>query len=241
MDNPIKYAKALAPGERWGIMSAPWNAGWSSPVARQAHNLKVVGSNPTPATNFTNEIEVSASCRTVSAQNSAESERLKVRFPKIIRYRRIEATIYGKSPNYPFYRVAYYVAGKRVTRSFKTYQEAKVEAEHKIREIAEGSQAAALNADQSRDALAALERLETFRQSTGKRLSLLGVVSEHVELLEKLNGRSPGEAVEGYLRTVVVVQRKDIGEAVEEFIESRKHKSEAKDGKRSQMSPLYSN
>ena len=29
-------------------------AGWSSPVARQAHNLKVVGSNPTPATNFHN-------------------------------------------------------------------------------------------------------------------------------------------------------------------------------------------
>ena len=28
-------------------------AGWSSSVARQAHNLKVVGSNPTPATNFT--------------------------------------------------------------------------------------------------------------------------------------------------------------------------------------------
>ena len=29
------------------------DAGWSSPVARQAHNLKVVGSNPTPATRFT--------------------------------------------------------------------------------------------------------------------------------------------------------------------------------------------
>jgi hypothetical protein len=29
------------------------DAGWSSPVARQAHNLKVVGSNPTPATTFT--------------------------------------------------------------------------------------------------------------------------------------------------------------------------------------------
>src|SRR5437867_7204945 len=28
----------------------PTIAGWSSPVARQAHNLKVVGSNPTPAT-----------------------------------------------------------------------------------------------------------------------------------------------------------------------------------------------
>ena len=25
--------------------------GWSSPVARQAHNLKVAGSNPAPATN----------------------------------------------------------------------------------------------------------------------------------------------------------------------------------------------
>ncbi|MGX1499172.1 hypothetical protein ACSSV1_004223, partial [Labrenzia sp. MBR-25] len=29
----------------------PNNAGWSSPVARQAHNLKVAGSNPAPATN----------------------------------------------------------------------------------------------------------------------------------------------------------------------------------------------
>ena len=28
------------------------DAGWSSLVARQAHNLKVVGSNPTPATNL---------------------------------------------------------------------------------------------------------------------------------------------------------------------------------------------
>ena len=27
-----------------------YTAGWSSLVARQAHNLKVVGSNPTPAT-----------------------------------------------------------------------------------------------------------------------------------------------------------------------------------------------
>jgi hypothetical protein len=27
-------------------------AGWSSLVARQAHNLKVVGSNPAPATNY---------------------------------------------------------------------------------------------------------------------------------------------------------------------------------------------
>ena len=31
----------------------PFDAGWSSLVARQAHNLKVVGSNPTPAPNLT--------------------------------------------------------------------------------------------------------------------------------------------------------------------------------------------
>ena len=31
----------------------PFDAGWSSPVARQAHNLKVVGSNPTPAPKLT--------------------------------------------------------------------------------------------------------------------------------------------------------------------------------------------
>ena len=29
-----------------------FDAGWSSLVARQAHNLKVVGSNPAPATKF---------------------------------------------------------------------------------------------------------------------------------------------------------------------------------------------
>ena len=31
-------------------------AGWSNLVARQAHNLKVVGSNPAPATKFNNKI-----------------------------------------------------------------------------------------------------------------------------------------------------------------------------------------
>jgi hypothetical protein len=32
------------------LKASPPNAGWSSPVARQAHNLKVTGSNPVPAT-----------------------------------------------------------------------------------------------------------------------------------------------------------------------------------------------
>src|SRR5580700_3130410 len=32
-----------------GPPAATFDAGWSSPVARQAHNLKVTGSNPVPA------------------------------------------------------------------------------------------------------------------------------------------------------------------------------------------------
>ena len=45
--------------DRWGAMAyipPPFEgtrfAGWSSPVARQAHNLKVTGSNPVPATSL---------------------------------------------------------------------------------------------------------------------------------------------------------------------------------------------
>ena len=34
-----------------GVLSRFFGAGWSSPVAHQAHNLKVAGSNPAPATN----------------------------------------------------------------------------------------------------------------------------------------------------------------------------------------------
>ena len=32
------------------------DAGWSSPVARQAHNLKAAGSNPAPATTLFREL-----------------------------------------------------------------------------------------------------------------------------------------------------------------------------------------
>ena len=34
-----------------------YSAGWSSPVARQAHNLKVAGSNPAPATKIINNLK----------------------------------------------------------------------------------------------------------------------------------------------------------------------------------------
>jgi hypothetical protein len=43
---------AVASTSAWGTMHSQQIAGWSSPVARQAHNLKVARSNRAPATNF---------------------------------------------------------------------------------------------------------------------------------------------------------------------------------------------
>jgi hypothetical protein len=137
------------------------------PFSNPAARLQFFFIRSCPATNFLNKCEASLKARSTSAQYTRAFTSPKVRFPKVIKYRRIEATIYCKKPKYDFYGVACCVAGKRHLRHFKTYQEAKNEAERKVREIADGSQAAALNADQSRDALAALPRLETLRQSTG--------------------------------------------------------------------------
>jgi integrase len=162
-----------------------------------------------------------------------------VRFPVTIRHRASKAKIYRPAGKFAYYRVAYTVAGKRRMQTFAVYSDAKAAAERIVREAASGSQAAALSASQSRDALAALERLESFRQSTGRAISLLAAASELVESLGKLHGRSLDEAVTGYLRTVVSVKRKDIKEAVEEFIAGRQHKTEAKDGKRAQLSQTY--
>jgi site-specific recombinase XerD len=181
----------------------------------------------------------SGESRTDSAQILAESEIKKMRFPEIIKYRRFQATIYGKGKNYPYYRLAYYAAGKRHIRNFRTYGETKTEADRKVRELANGSQAAALSAQQSRDALVALEQLQGFCQSTGRRVSLLAAVSEFVEASRKLNGRTMGEAVEGYLRNVASVKRKDLKEAVAEFLQVDAPRTHAANGQRAQLSAKY--
>jgi hypothetical protein len=46
-------SKQSLPRSKQGLTSRV-DAGWSSPVARQAHNLKVTGSNPVPATKYQN-------------------------------------------------------------------------------------------------------------------------------------------------------------------------------------------
>jgi integrase len=162
-----------------------------------------------------------------------------VKFPVTIRHRSCKAKIYRPAGKFNYYRVAYISAGKRTMLTFAVYSAAKTAAERIVRELSNGSQAPALSASQSRDALAAFERLATLHQSTGRKFSLLWAVSEFSEAVAKLGERSLGDAVTGYLHTVVSVKRKDIKDAVEEFIESRKHRSESKNGKRAELSASY--
>ena len=57
LDVSIRTSLRQAPNEfvvthELNLKSKSTGAGWSSLVARRAHNPKVVGSNPAPATNF---------------------------------------------------------------------------------------------------------------------------------------------------------------------------------------------
>ena len=201
---------------------------------------RIGGSNPLARTIFPQEIEVSGVTDTALTHETAESESANVKYPKRIKYRgRVLATIYGKCKGRDSYRVAWQVAGRRRMASFPSYSLAKRHADGLVKDLAKGSQVTALNPAQARDALAALERLADYYRTTGRRVSLLAGISEFVEASGKLHGHSLGEAVEGFLQTVAAVRRKDIAQAVEEFIEGRRHKAEAKAGKRSQLSASY--
>jgi hypothetical protein len=164
-----------------------------------------------------------------------------VRFPVTIRHRNSTAKIYAPGGKFAYYRLAYTTAGKRRMQTFTSYSDAREAGERIVRELANGSQAAALTATQSRDALAAFERLQGFYQASGRRVSLLAAVSEFVEAAGKLHGRTLGEAVTGYLRSVVSVKRKDIGEAVTEYLESDTPRTKAVNGQRAQLSADYAN
>ena len=70
---------------------------------------------------------------------------------------------------------------------------------------------------------------------------MLVAVSEFAESSAKLGERPLGEAVTGYLRTVVSVKRKDIKVAVEEFLESDAPRTKAVNGQRAQLDADYAN
>nr|MBP9902539.1 hypothetical protein [Verrucomicrobiota bacterium] len=158
-----------------------------------------------------------------------------MRFPVTIRHRSAQAKIYAPGKKFPHYRIAYPVAGKRQMRTFPTYTAARKAAKRIVRDLAKGSQATALTAKQSRDALAALQQLENFHQSTGRHVSLLAAVSEFAEVAKKLHGHTLNQAVTGYLRTEVNIGRKDIKQAVQEFLDSSTPLTCAAEGQRAQL------
>jgi len=163
-----------------------------------------------------------------------------VRFPKRIKYRgRVLATIYGRCKGRDSYRVAWQVAGQRHMASFPSYSLAKRHADSLVKDLAKGSQVTALQPAQARDALAALELLRGFQHQTGRNVSLLRVVSKWVDVSGKLNGRAVADAIDGFLSTVANVTRKDISEAVEEFIKADEPRTKAGEGQRAQLSSEY--
>lgn len=191
-------------------------------------------------TSFPEEIDSSGASDTNQTQETAESESAKVKFPKRIKHRgQVLATIYARCKGRDSYRVSWQVLGKRQMASFRTYSEAKRRADKLVADLAKGSQVTALHPAQARDALAALERLADFYRATGRRVSLLAGISEFVEASAKLNGRTLGEAVTGYLRNVASVKRKDIGEAVTEFLQADAPRTKASNGQRAQLSAKY--
>ena len=75
---------------------------------------------------------------TVLTQEATESED-EVKFPKRSRHQgKVLATIYSKSRNYPLYRVAWTVAGKRRMETFPRYGEARRRADALVRELTKG-------------------------------------------------------------------------------------------------------
>ena len=189
---------------------------------------------------FPQENETSPEICTNFAQNPPRPPDKRVKFPVTIRHRDSKAKIYAPAGNFNYYRVASVVAGKRRMQTFANYSDAKTAAEKLVREMASGSQAAALSASQSRDALAAFQRLETFRQSTGRAISLLAAASGFVEALGKLpDGRTLDEAIAGYLATVATVQRKDLKQAVGDFLLLATPRTKANEGQRAQLSKKY--
>ena len=84
-------------------MAEKVDAGWSSPVARQAHNLKVVSSNLAPATKLTRQVNglsgffVSDSIvvRTVSTVSQQNRRRRLALGPRRERYRARVSVILG--------------------------------------------------------------------------------------------------------------------------------------------------
>ena len=164
-----------------------------------------------------------------------------MRFPKVIRNKKskVEVTIYGKKPGYPFYRVCWRAGRQRRMKSLASYSAARKFADETLGSIAKGSQATALTSRQAADALAALERLAGYYRDTGRKLSLNAAVNYYCEAATRLRDIALADAITGFLGTVAAVKRVSVADAVKEFLASRETKTKAAEGQRAQLSGVY--
>jgi len=163
-----------------------------------------------------------------------------MKFPVTIRHRSAKVRIYGLAKSFAYYRLAYTTAGQRKRQTFASYSAAREAAMRIAKQLATGSDASALSGGQARDALTALERLDAFHRATGQRFSLNAIVAEYIEAANRLGKDvSLGEAVKGYLNNAATVKRKDIAEAVQEFVAGREASTKSVNGKRAQLSRHY--
>jgi integrase len=184
--------------------------------------------------------ESAAPTDTALTQKTAETEPEPMKYPVKVKHRgQVLAKIYKPSKAYPLYRVCWRIHGQRRMKAFPTYSAAKKYADKLVEDLHKGSQVTALTPAQATDALAAFERLRDYYQRTGKRFSLLGGISELIDAAIKLNGRTVGEAVDGFLAGAASVERKDVGEAVDAFIKEQEPLTKASDGQRPEVSPKY--
>jgi integrase len=177
----------------------------------------------------------------ISWQLGSEDQ-TKVKFPKRLRYRgkgKVLATIYKRKNCYRLYwRARVEGKPKSLFKDFAGYSAAKQAGDKVIADLVKNAPAAGLLPGQVSDAGAAFERLRDFFRSTGKRVTLLGAVSEYCELASRVD-RPAREVAEGYLNNVASVTRKDISQAVEEFIAAMSSRTKSSNGERPQVSPKY--
>jgi hypothetical protein len=175
-----------------------------------------------------------------------------MKWPYKVRHRKngsILARIYKpKAPSkdhpnpYPFYRVTWLMTGKRLSRTFRRFAGqggAKEFAELQVKDLATGSQVAALTPGEARSALAVRDALDAFRRETGSAITPVQAVTEYLAAVRQLGKRPLSEAVAGFLGTVATVKRMELAAAVEEFTAAREIKSKSKDGRRAQLSSTY--
>ena len=218
-------------------------------VERPAVNRNVAGSSPASGAIQNSEIAKENDGfaipqgfpDTVSTQDAAEVAPEPMKYPVKLRPRKnapVLAKIYAPQ-SHSHFRVCWYVGRERMQKAFKKFGAAKRFGDELVKELANGSQSTLLTPAQATDALAAMERMHRFFQSTGKKLSLLVSVSEYCDAAEKLGYKTLPEAIAGYLGSVVSVKRVLVTQAVEEFIAAAAPRTVAADGQRAQLSSKY--